>query len=72
MVNNQELIASVTSWGTLNYLKHDNGLLQESWQYELVLPVSIITQTILIAFEYQRYLSTAQLSQSHGVCYVRV
>ena len=32
-------------------LKHDNDLLQ----YELVWPVSNITQTILIAFAYNRY-----------------
>ena len=45
----------MSSWSALNYLKHDNGLLQEYWQYEIVWPVSNITQTILIAFAYKRY-----------------
>ena len=76
MANKHELLASVTnellanvlwtimsSWSGLNYIKHDNGLLQEYWQYELVWPVRIITQTILIAFEYQRYLTTESISQ---------
>ena len=45
----------MSSWSALNYLKHDNGLLQGFGQYELVCPVSIITQIIRIAFEYQRY-----------------
>ena len=41
----------MSSWNALNYLKHDNGLLQ----YELVWSVNNITQTILIAFAYKRY-----------------
>ena len=45
----------MSSLSALNYLKHDNGFLQERWQYELVWPVSNISQTILIAFAYKRY-----------------
>ena len=44
----------MSSSSALNDLEHDNGLLQEGWQYEPDWPASIITQTILIAFEYQR------------------
>ena len=46
----------MSSWNALDYLKHDNDLLQEYWQYELVWPVSNnITQTIIVAFAYNRY-----------------
>ena len=41
----------MSSWSAFNYLKLDNGLLQESWQYELVWPVSIITSRIELGLQ---------------------